>query len=182
MIILRQKQFGWFRDFVDWANKKVDPNWKTEKEIEEERRRAREEEKARKGQDITNKISSISRQHKIALDIEKESSKYLPTWGDGDEYPQFYVVRREEDRYNSIGDIRLGYQTCENYHWNGKYWEETELQRNPRRIINLKQDILKNLISYRKEYSEIDYLDKKKVDEVLNYLDNLIKIINKSSL
>ena len=31
MIILRQKQFGWFWDFVDWANKKADPNWKTEK-------------------------------------------------------------------------------------------------------------------------------------------------------
>lgn len=176
-----QKNFGWFdslKELANKANKRIDPKYKTDKEILEERRQNRLSLDRQKQRELEEKISSISRQHKIALEIEKESEKYYPTWGDGDEYPVFYVSRTPS-MYLKVGDICLGEIS---YCWNGQYWAETGLHKYPRRVNNLKLALLNKLKTYKKEYQKIDYLDSEQIDEVIIYLEHLIQIISRSSL
>ena len=176
------KRFSWFdklKDLADKANKKIDPSYKTEKEREQEYYNHLRIERERKQEDLNKKVSSISRQHKIILDIYNRVSKFIPTWGDGDEYPSLFINTYDENR-DDFGNICLGCQNEPEYHWNGKFW--IDITDRNRKVYNLKQDILKFLKSERKRYEKIDYLDEEDIKEVLIYLDKLITEISKSSL
>lgn len=178
----RIKRFSWFdklKELADKANKKLDPSYKTEKEREQERYNQLRIERERNQANLDKKVSNLSRQHKIILEICHRVSKFMPTWGDGDEYPSLSINTSNEEDCN-FGNICLGYQNEPEYHWDGKFW--IDITNKNRKIYNLKQDILKFLKSERKEYEKIDYLDEDKIKEVLNYLDKLINEISKSNL
>jgi hypothetical protein len=175
MIILRQKQFG-FWDFID-------PGYSARvKRYNEQKEKDKQEIKQK---EILDKTSSISPQHRVALEIEKEAKKY--TWGGLDEYPYFHVIKEDGDKF---GDISLSFQEkYGRYHWNGKYWEEVELQKFPKRVANLKSELLNRLKSYRKNISNMSsdeddefFTPKEEIEGTIFYLDNLIKIIERSSL
>lgn len=122
----------------------------------------------------------------IALDIENKIKQYLPKWGDGDEYPSFFVQTHYGDK-EGFGNICLGFQNEEEYQWNKNKncWEEIATERMPRRVGNLKQDILKNLSSYLKEWKSGNYggdADEEDEKEVVVYLEKLIEEIKKSAL
>lgn len=172
MVIIRQKQFS-FWDFID-PGYSVRVNKQKDKEIQKSKQK-----------EVLDKISSISPQHKTALDIEKDAEKY--TWSGLDEYPYFHVIKEEGDKF---GDISLSFQEkYGRYHWNGKYWEEVELQKFPKRVANLKSDLLNRLKSYRKNISKMSsdeddefFTPEEEIEGTVFYLDNLIKIIERSSL
>ena len=181
MIILRQKEFGLFdgiRKLNDRYCKWKNPNYKTEKEREEERRLARVKEAQNKQKEIEDKFASISRQHKILLDIDKKTKKFFPSWGDGDEYPSLTLNMN----YN-IGNISLGMnESWEEYKWNGKNWEEVNTPFH-KIIPNIKSELIRRLEYYKKEYQANPYgFDKDELNEVLLYIDIQIKEIKKSSL
>ena len=178
MILKRQKLYS-LRSFLDKLNKKFYPNYKTEAEVLEQRRKDRE--KKNEGE-IKNLLKEINPKLLVALEIEKKTKPFQPRFGDGDEYPSFYV-----DIYSDLnfGSICLGSQNEEVYKWDGKNWIENNTSVSPRKVINLKQDIVKNLKSYKKEYqtAEEDYgWEKEEVDEVERYLDKIIEEVQKSSL
>ena len=171
MIVLRNKKFSWFNKILkkidDRVNDRVYPSDK------EPIKYASYEE-----------ISKISRQHKMALQIEKEAQKYIPEWGECEgEIPIFSV---DEIKGYSLGNISLGQDVdWPEYHWTGKYWEEIALHHPHKKVPNLKQDILKNLRHFREEYTYgkgTKRFDEEEIEEVLTYLDHLIDIINRSSL
>ena len=179
MIVIRskQKEFGFIGKLIEFGEKYEkwkNPNYKTRKDIEEEKKQKRINEE----KEILDKLFAISKYHKTLYDIEQESYKYYPNWGDGDEYPTFFIYMGGE----YFGNVSLGCQDEPEYHWNGNYWEDVTIPSRPKRINNLKQELLKNLKAYRKEYAKIDYLDEEEIDSVLNYLDHLISIISRSSL
>ena len=175
MIILRNKEFSWFKKILkkldDRVNDRITPttNYEPKKWSVQE-------------------ISNISRQHKIALQIQKEAGKYEyePEWRDPDYFPYFYVGDIED--YN-LGNIHLGldgimYPEYE-WNWEGKYFEKNisgTLIRG--RVGNLKQDILKELGSIKEYFSKNtkNMYDEEEIEGVLTYLDHLIDIIKKSSL
>lgn len=183
MIILRNGQYeeqSKFRRFLDKLNKKVSPGYKTNAEV-------LNEQKTKKEDFTRERLKEINPKLLVALDIQEKTRKFLPSWGDGDEYPDFHVTtntRYEED----FGLICLGWQGEENYKWNKEKncWEEINTTRytskGPRRVMNLKQDILKQLEGYRKEYSEINYLEDEETEDVLRYLDKLIEEVKRSTL
>lgn len=174
MATYRVKRFSWFdklKDLAGKANKRTDPSYKTEKE-------PTRQERERKQKDLDEKISSISRQHKIILDICNKVSKFTPSWGDGDEYPSLYINDNEEGGY--FGNICLGWQDYPEYHWDGKSW--IDISDRNRKVYNLKQDILGFLKSERKQWEKVDYVGDNEVKEVLVYLDKLITEISKSNL
>ena len=180
MIILRQRSFSFFdklRSWADKANKKIDPNYKTEKEVIEERRKQGQQNRLSEERERDSKFSNLSRQHKILLDIEKKTNKFLPTWGDGDEYPQLILYKEDSDFPH--GSIALGVQNEEIYTWDGKSWTDYYKKK---KIYNLKAELLKSLNEYLREWNNITYLDKNEVDEVINYLNILIKEIKQSAL
>lgn len=122
----------------------------------------------------------------IALDIENKMKQYLPKWGDGDEYPSFFVQTHYRDE-EGFGNICLGFQNEEEYKWNKNKncWEEIATERTPRRVGNLKQDILKNLNLYLKDWKNGNYggdVDEEDEREVVVYLEKLIEEIKRSAL
>lgn len=179
MKILRQKEFGLFdvlRDLADKANKKIDPNYKTEAEILKDR----SNQKSTNEKELENKFANLSRQHKVLLEIYKKTIKFLPTWGDGDEYPSLNLNKTKYDiEDNTFGDISLGVQNEEVFIWKDSYWVE---EYSGKRIHNLKSELIKDLNSYINEWKHITYLDDDEVNEVLNYLENLLKEIKRSAL
>lgn len=185
MIILRQKNYSWFdklRDLADKANKKIDPNWKTEKERSEERFKAIETKRVEEDKKRDEDFAAISPQHKTLLEIERRTSKFLPTWGDGDEYPSLYLIKEDYPGPGlKLGDITLGVQFNENFRWDGKTWIEIFPARN-KKIYNLKQELIRRFQNHLHKWKNKDYLDKKDCDEVIKYLENLIKEIKMSKL
>lgn len=135
-----------------------------------------------KGNENSGGVENISPQHKILNQILSKAESQLPSWGDGDEYPYFYLWNKESNGDDEFGDLHLDFQNGNLYRWKGKCWEEVENSRTPRRINNLKQELLKEINSYEDQWNSIDYLDKKKIDEVLNYLNFLKQEIKKSKL
>ena len=76
MKILRQKEFGLFdvlRDLADKANKKIDPNYKTEAEILKDR----SNQKSTNERELENKFANLSRQHKVLLEIYKKPLSFF---------------------------------------------------------------------------------------------------------
>ena len=184
MIILRQRYFSLFgklRDLGDRYEKWKNPNYKTQKEIQEERVKQIRLDREKEEKDKQDKFCAISRQHKILMDIERKVSKYHPSWGDGDEFP-FLKLWWYYPSEENFGNVSLGLQNQEEYRWNGKCWEEIYPSKTPRKINNLKQELLKQINKYIKEWKEIDYLDSEDIEEVLIYLENLKNEIKKSSL
>ena len=99
------KRFSWFdklKELADKANKKLDPSYKTEKEREQERYNQLRIERERNREDLEKKVSNLSRQHKIILGICHRVSKFMPTWGDGDEYPSLYINTYNEEDCNTL--------------------------------------------------------------------------------
>lgn len=181
MATYRVKRFSWFdklKDLADRANKRIDPSYKTEKERIQERFQELRQERERKQKELDEKISGISRQHKIILDIYHKVYKFIPSWGDGDEYPCFFINDNEEGGY--FGNVCLGCQGQPEYHWDGKSW--IDISDRNRKVYNLKRDILEFLESERKQWEKVDYLDDSDIKEVLVYLDKLSNEISKSNL
>ena len=181
MAIYRVKRFSWFdklKDLADKSNKRIDPSYKTEKERIQERFQKLRQERERKQKELDEKISNISRQHKIILDIYHKVYKFIPSWGDGDEYPNLFINLNEEG--SNFGNICLGHQNWPEYHWDGKFW--IDITDGNRKIYNLKQDLLGFLKSERKRWEKVDYLDDSEIKEVLVYLDKLSNEISKSNL
>ena len=136
----------------------------------------------RNNKDTENEFASISKQHKILLNIYKKVEKYLPKYEDEYRRPGLnlftYHTSYDPDE-DDFGKINLGFQREEFYEWDGKNWIELT---KGKKIYNLKTDILKNLEKYKKEWEKIDYLDEEWRDEVVNYLGVLIDEIQKSNL
>lgn len=182
MIILRNKQFSIFdklRELGDKYEKWKNPNYKTQKEILEERSRQNKLNSEREEKEKRDKFCAISRQHKILMDIYNKVSKYHPTWGDGDEYP---CLELYYDPDYHFGEISIGDTQSEpEYKYDGKSW----IYYNhpfPKTISNLKSELINRIDWYIKEWRSIDYLDAEDIEEVLVYLSKLKDEIKRSSL
>lgn len=184
MIVLRDKLFS-FRDWLDKVNKKIDPNYKTEKEVIEEERRERERRNKEEEANIDAELSRISPYHSELLRLDKTIGKSYPNFGDGDEYPTFNLYRRKDNKYTPFGTVLLGWHDEPVYIWtNNSYWVDDSGYR-PRRVTNLKQDMVKYLQSVLPDY---DYKkdkygwDKEDYEEVTEHIKRLIEGISKSKL
>ena len=185
MKILRQKEFGLFdtlRTLADKANKKIDPNYKTEEERRKEWTTNYNNKLEAEKRELIKKFANLSRQHKILLEISSNTSQFFPEWGDGDEYPTLSLNDTKYDiENNTFGNISFGYQSQSErvFIWKGSYWVD---ESSDKRINNLKSELIKDLNSYINEWKHITYLDEDEINEVLNYLENLLKEIKRSSL
>ena len=128
-------------------------------------------------------------------------NKYNPGWGDGDEYPTFYISCSEnvtDDSDYRLGDIITEIQNPYVYRYNGKNWLMIEdptnpvvSSKNPKRIANIKQELLRVIKIYKKDYLDNYGKDdtysswkekKRNVDAVLNYLNHLEQEIKRANL
>lgn len=136
-----------------------------------------------KEKDELNKISSVSKFHPELVKIYKEALKSVPTWGDGDEYPNLHFTY-DDDKYYKMGDFHFGYQGEPVYRWTGNSWLDVS---DDRRVVNIKSDMIKYLKAQKKCYDSIrnenpsDW-DIETYNEVVNHIDNIISAINKSKL
>ena len=168
MIILRQKNYSWFDKIKNQFHKKTD------EEIRADLNRQYIE-STQKEEDRLNSIASISKQHKALIDIQKKIGKTYPTGFDGDEYPSLSV---SEDGRVSLG----GQESFGEFVWDGKGWETTCTPW-PKKVPNLKTEIIKRLESARKEYQTNPYgWDESSLNEVLRHIDTQINEIKRSNL
>lgn len=125
-------------------------------------------------------IKKISPQHRILMEIFDKVEKSRPTWEFLEEVgPQFSFIDSIDIEDEEI-ELKLDNQSGNIYRWTGKYWEEINNSRPPRKIQNLKQELLKELSEYRKEWDKEDEDTGRSI--VLNYIDHLEQEIKKSRL
>ena len=185
MIIKRNKQFSWFSNLFKKkpiiqspAKKRSEPLSKTEiedllKTKPESHLYVSEKEKA--------DIKKISPQHRILIEIFDKVEKSRPTWEFLEEVgPQFSFIEDIGDEEDEEIELKLDNQSGNVYRWTGKYWEEINNSHPPRKIQNLKQELLKELSEYRKEWDKEDEDTGRSI--VLNYIDHLEQEIKKSRL
>lgn len=151
---------------------------------------------------INPRVDTVSPKHSTLRKIFDDIyNKYNPGWGDGDEYPAFYIYDIEDavsDSDYRLGDIITESQYPYVYRYDGKNWLMIEdstnsriSSKNPKKIFNIKQELLRIIKLYKKEYLD-DYgkddtyskWEEKKgaIDAVLNYLNHLETEIKRSRL
>lgn len=204
MIILRNKSFSFLKMF-----KKLN-DWELKREQEAYRRKENKNinfpqtksNSSGYAMHINPRVDTVSPKHSTLRKIFDDIyNKYNPGWGDGDEYPAFYIYDIEDavsDSDYRLGDIITESQYPYVYRYEGKGWIMVEDPDNfkvspesPKRIPNIKQELLRIIKLYKKEYQE-DYGKntpydkwediKDSVDAVLNYLNRLEIEIKRSRL
>ena len=190
MIIKRNKEFSLWNKFLTWADKynaskgcysNYSGNMKPPIPQSTIKRQQEEEEKKKA-------IDSISPYHKALRIAFENANKFSPDWGDGDEYPYFGIYQ-EDSEWNKMGDIYTEFQNPWEYRYGEKGWllieDPRNLIRSPKKIFNLKQELLRVIKIYKEDYKDshikYDWTEQER-DDVLNYLDHLEQEIKKSRL
>lgn len=184
MIVKRNKEFSWFSGLFKKKSlaqppvkKRSEPLSKTEIE---DLLKTKPESHLYVSEKEKTDIKKISPQHKILMEIFDKVEKFRPTWEFLEEVgPQFSFIDGIDIEDEEI-ELKLDNQSGNVYRWTGKYWEEINNSRPPRKIQDLKQELLKELSEYRKEWDKEDEDAGRSI--VLNYIDHLEQEIKKSRL
>ena len=187
MIIKRNKLFSLWNKVLTWADKynakrgchsNLSGNTKlNSSELYKLSQKQKEE-------DIRKALDSVSPYHKALRIAFENSDKFLPKWGDGDEYPNFGMYVEDTEWYK-VGDIYTEFQQPNEYRYDGKGWLMTVGPGAPKKISNLKQELLREIKLYRDEYKNSQSLygwSEEEENDVLNYLNHLEQEIKKIKL
>lgn len=178
MIILRNKNFS-FRDFLDRMNKKVDPNYKTQKEVLEERRlKNRTDEKSR----IASIESRLPAEYRKLKDLDSELSKIHPKLGDWDEYAGISLSPLYDDGIHSEDKIipiihTYQYRTDFSYDTEKKCWIDNNQGGKRVPFSQIKAALLKEYKDDEDDWNKNRYWENDENEKVLGYLRDSQKLI-----
>ena len=175
-MIIKRKNFS-FRDFLDRMNKKVDPNYKTQKEALEERRtKNKTDEKSR----IVAIESRLPAEYRKLKDLNSELDKIHPRLGDWDEYASFYLLNNDdinpEDKIIPVitspqGRLNFSYDTEK------KCWLDNNQGGKRVPFQQVKSNILKEYREDEDDWNKNRYWEDDQNEKVLGYLQNSQKLI-----
>lgn len=177
-MIIKRKNFS-FRDFLDRANKWANPNYKTEKEVREERRLKN------KSQD-TNRIATIESrlpaEYKKLKDLDLELSKFHPKLGDWDEYAGISLSPLHDDEIRPEDKIipvihTYQYRTDFSYDTEKKCWVDNNQGGKRVPFSQVKAALLKEYKDDEDDWNKNRYWEDDENERVLGYLRESQKII-----
>lgn len=203
MIILRQKEFGWWRDLntrmaIKCAKQgqKWNPSWS--KYISEEeynkylpsymqsslKKKSPEEEEEDYIVDLSEDYPKLARDLSGILKLHRDKSinnKY-PDFGDGDEYPTFYITNTRDERDDFIPVVCFHCQLgCVGINPSRGFWCYEDKPNTP---INLKKYLLDEYNTQLRYYIEAEKTDgigwdDDQYDQVIKWIEALIGGVKK---
>ena len=177
-MIVKRKLFS-FRDFLNRANKWANPNYKTEKEVLEERRLKNKSQEANRIAAIESRLPA---EYKKLKDLDSELSKIHPKLGDWDEYASIHLSPLHDDEINPEDKVipvihTYQYRTDFSYDTENKCWIDNNQGGKRVPFSQVKAALLKEYRDDEEDWNKNRYWTDDENEKVLSYLRNSQKTI-----